>query len=134
VTAPTSGDPQRPDPASIYALVRACPDVVRLVSRSDPDGGGIGGGVAGGDVEVVSYAHGQRIEGIRVQSGVVTVRVVGRFGPPIAELAGQVRAAVLTAAPGCPRVDVIIDDLDVDTPAWAGEVAAADLGGGPDAH
>ncbi|OAA25119.1 hypothetical protein UG55_102534 [Frankia sp. EI5c] len=70
--------------------------------------------------ELVSYAGGRRIEGVRLRSDAVVVGVVGRFGPTMTELAGQVRAAVLSAAPGAPRVDVLIDDLDVDVPAWAG--------------
>ncbi|MEX5707173.1 hypothetical protein AB1484_02370 [Parafrankia sp. FMc6] len=92
----------------VAARVRACPDVVRLVGRPTA-GATLRDGMAPRD----GAAAGARPEGI-------TVRVVCRFGPTVAELAAQVRAAVALAAPGCPRIDVIIDDLEVDVPAWVG--------------
>ncbi len=94
----------------VAARVRACPDVVRLVGRPT-SGGTPHNGVAPED-------------GVAPGDGpaAITVRVVCRFGPTMVELAAQVRAAVALAAPDCPRIDVIIDDLEVDVPAWAGVI------------
>ncbi|OHV30694.1 hypothetical protein CC117_05905 [Parafrankia colletiae] len=117
---------------AVARQVTACPDVVRLVGHParygtgwDGHGYGHGGGPrgaggAGGAGELATYVGGRRIEGVRVGPDAVVVAVACRFGPTMAELAAQVRAAVLIAMPTAPRIDVIIDDLEVDIPAWAG--------------
>lgn len=92
----------------VAARVRACPDVVRLVGRPT-----MGVTPLDGMAPRDGATAGAGPEGI-------TVRVVCRFGPTVAELAAQVRAAAALGAPGCPRIDVIIDDLEVDVPAWVG--------------
>jgi hypothetical protein len=100
------------DPAAadgFAAAVLACPDVVRL-SRVLP-GAHIDGVSA--DVEVATYLPGRRVAGVRVRPDGVTVRVVCRYGPTVDELAAQVRDAVAGVWPGCPRIDVVIDDLEV---------------------
>lgn len=116
---------------AVAARVRACPDVVRLVGRPSLkvafqgevqeeeaapgealQGEGVPGDVEPGDVEPGAAA----VAGWEA----ITVRVVCRFGPTVAELAAQVRAAVAAAVPDCPRIDVVIDDLEVDVPTWAG--------------
>jgi hypothetical protein len=93
----------------LAAAVSACPDVVRL-SRVTP---GVHIDGVSGDVEVATYLPGRRVAGVRVRPDGVTVRVVCRYGPTVDELAAQVRAAVVSVWPTCPRIDVIIDDLEV---------------------
>lgn len=97
------------DPDAVAAAVLACPDVVRL-SRSIP-GTRIDGVSA--DVETATYLPGRRVAGVRIREEEVVVRVVCRYGPAVAELAGQVRAAVAATVPGHPRINVIIDDLEM---------------------
>lgn len=89
--------------------VQACPDVVRLVQISgrEPTGGP---GEAGPGED----------DGALGASDLVVVRAVCRYGPTMAELTAQIRAAVLTVAPRTRKIDVLIDDLDMDVPAWAG--------------
>ncbi|MEX5631270.1 hypothetical protein [Parafrankia sp. FMc2] len=133
VAADTDADSDGEVAAAVARRVTACPDVVRLVGHPARygagwdghgygDGRGHGGDAegAGGAGELATYAGGRRIEGVRVGPDAVVVAVACRFGPTMAELAAQVRAAVLVAMPTAPRIDVIIDDLEVDIPAWAG--------------
>ncbi len=89
--------PPNPDPDAIAAAAQACPHVVRL-----------GGGALG---EVATYLPGRRVTGVRVTDRVVEIHVVGRYGPTVDEIAGQVRDAVRAAA-GPVIVDVVIDDLE----------------------
>ncbi|KLL13147.1 MULTISPECIES: hypothetical protein [Protofrankia] len=84
-------------PAVIAAAVARCPAVAALS--------------AGATGDVVSYLPGRRVVGVRRAPGGVAVHVVARFGPTMAEVAGQVRSAVTTVAPECERIDIVIDDL-----------------------
>ena len=59
---------------------------------------------------VVSYLPGRQVPGVRVASDHVVISVRGRWGVPVSELAGQVRAAV-TGLAGPRRVDVVVADL-----------------------
>ena len=69
---------------------------------------------------VVSYLPGREVPGVRVTHDHVVISVRGRWGVPVSELAGQVRAAV-TGLAGPRRVDVVVADLaDADTEAPAG--------------
>jgi len=68
---------------------------------------------------VVSYLPGRQVAGVRVTHDHVVISVRGRWGVPVIELAGQVRAAV-TGLVGPRRVDVVVADLaepDVKAPA-----------------
>ena len=85
-----------PDPEVVAAAVRGCPAVADL-----------SGGVRG---DAVTYLPGRRVLGVRIDDATVTVHVVGRFGPTMVEIAGEVVAAVAPQAQGR-RVDVVIDDL-----------------------
>ncbi|WP_235487051.1 hypothetical protein [Frankia sp. AvcI1] len=83
--------------------------------------------------EVATYLPGRRVAGVRVRADRILVQVDCRYGPRLADLADRVRAAVLRAAPDCPRVDVIIRDLDppdglvsVDRPAPVDPAAPGD--------
>jgi len=68
---------------------------------------------------VVSYLPGRQVAGVRVTHDHVVISVRGRWGVPVSELAGQVRAAV-TGLVGPRRVDVVVADLaepDAQAPA-----------------
>jgi hypothetical protein len=68
---------------------------------------------------VVSYLPGREMAGVRVSHDHVVISVRGRWGVPVSELAGQVRAAV-TGLVGPRRVDVVVADLaepDAQAPA-----------------
>lgn len=100
--ASTAGASADPDADAVAAAVLACPSVA-----------GLSGGRAG---EIASYLPGWRVAGVRLQSGAVTVHVVARYGRSVAEIAGEVTTAVRAVA-GPIRVEVGIDDLDVDLAA-----------------
>lgn len=88
----------RPDPETIARAVVDCPDVAGL---SD---------------EVATYLPGRRVPGVVVrgdEAPVVEVHIVVRWGPPVTRIAQQVRQAVSAVAPEV-RLDVVIDDLDLD--------------------
>jgi hypothetical protein len=90
---------------AVAAAARGCPAVDDLCS-----------GAWGG---VVSYLPGREVAGVRVASDHVVISVRGRWGVPVSELAGQVRAAV-TGLAGPRRVDVVVADLagpDAQAPA-----------------
>lgn len=87
-----------PDPETIARVVRDIRDVSGL------------------SAEVASYLPGRRVPGVVVHGDevpVVEVHVVVRWGPPVATIAEQVRVAVGAVAPDV-RIDVVIDDLDLD--------------------
>ncbi len=62
------------------------------------------------DGPVATYLPGRVVTGVAVRDKLVVVVVVARHGRPLAEAAGQVRAAVAEVAPGL-AVDVRIDDI-----------------------
>jgi hypothetical protein len=69
---------------------------------------------------VVSYLPGRQVAGVRVTDDHVVISVRGRWGVPVSELAGQVRAAV-TELVAPRRVDVVVADLaESDAKAPAG--------------
>lgn len=69
---------------------------------------------------VVSYLPGRQVAGVRVTHDHVVISVRGRWGVPVSELAGQVRAAV-TELVAPRRVDVVVADLaESDAKAAAG--------------
>jgi hypothetical protein len=91
------------DPDAIVAAVRSCPTVAD-----------VSGGIAG---EAATYLPGRRVTGVQVGGGDVTVHVVARYGPTVAEVAAEVRAA-LAPLVGSLAVNVVIEDL-TDLPAWS---------------
>lgn len=98
-----------PDPDAITAAVLACSTVA-----------GLSGGVAG---EVATYLPGRRVTGLRIDDLTVTVHVIGRYGPSMAEIGDQVGSAVAPLAGGR-AVDVVIEDLET--------AGAGDADGPPD--
>ena len=74
------------------------------------------GGAAGDDLWSgcggggVSYLPGRQVAGVRVTDDHVVISVRARWGIPVSELAGQVRAAV-TSLVAPRRVDVVVADL-----------------------
>jgi hypothetical protein len=59
---------------------------------------------------VVSYLPGRQVAGVRVAGDHVVISVRARWGIPVSELAGQIRAAV-TSLVAPRRVDVVVADL-----------------------
>jgi hypothetical protein len=82
-------------------------DAVAAVARSCAAVDDLCSGAWGG---VVSYLPGREVAGVRVIHDHVVISVRGRWGVPVSELAGQVRAAV-TGLVGPRRVDVVVADL-----------------------
>ena len=90
----------------------AVAEAVRSCAAVDDLSPGLWGGV-------VTYLPGRQVAGVRVASDHVVISVRGRWGVPVSELAGQVRAAV-TGLAGPRRVDVVVADLaepDAQAPA-----------------
>lgn len=84
------------DVDAVASAVRGCGGVDDLCSG--PWGG------------VVSYLPGRQVPGVRVAPDHVLISVRGRWGVPVADLAGQIRGAVgRLAAPR--RVDIVVADL-----------------------
>ena len=73
---------------------------------------GCGAVAALADGPVATYLPGRTVPGVAVRDDLVVVAVVARLGRPLAEAAGQVRAAVGGVAPGL-AVDVYIDDIQL---------------------
>ncbi|KJE24952.1 hypothetical protein FF36_00563 [Frankia torreyi] len=135
------------DPDRVAAAVAACPGVTRLVAAPTPAALSIPARPSAspcgnadpaartddataevtrvdaardrfGGAEVATYLPGRRVAGVRVRADRILVQVDCRYGEPLPDLAGRIRAAVRCAAPDCPRVDVVIRDLDpADGPA-----------------
>ena len=84
------------DVDAVAAAARGCAAVDDLCS-----------GAWGG---VVSYLPGRQVAGVRVTDDHVVISVRARWGIPVSELAGQVRAAV-TSLVAPRRVDVVVADL-----------------------
>ncbi|HEX5494734.1 MAG TPA: hypothetical protein VFX70_09200 [Mycobacteriales bacterium] len=84
------------DPDAVAAAATACRTVA-----------GLSGGPAG---TVASYLPGRRVVGVRVGDGAVAVHVVGAYGPPVARIGAEVRAAVAPLSGGR-AVDVVVEDL-----------------------
>ena len=104
IPAGAASDPA--DPAglvdAVAAAVASCPSVARL------SGGTLG--------EVATYLPGRRVSGVRVtEDGGIEVHVVAHYGPPVASVAAEVRAAVAAVA-GLVPITVGVDDLEL-TPA-----------------
>lgn len=114
---PRTYDLRTYDAGPLARAVAACPSVHRL--SGGPNG------------EIVTLAPGRPpVVGVRLLPGEITVHVIGRFGPSVAEIAAEVRgaaAAAVPAAAGIP-VHVVIDDL-----ALAGDAAAGDAPVGDEA-
>jgi hypothetical protein len=80
----------------IAAAVIGCPDIAGL------------GQVPG--IPVATYLPGRTVSGVAVRPGEVEVSVVARYGPPLPEIAAQVREAVAPLVPGR-VVDVVVADI-----------------------
>jgi hypothetical protein len=80
----------------IAAAVTGCPDVAGLTQ------------VPG--MPVATYLPGRTMSGVAVRSAEVEICVVARYGPPLPQVAVQVRQAVQPLVPGR-VVDVVIADI-----------------------
>ena len=98
---------------AVAAAARSCAAVDDLCSG--PWGG------------VVSYLPGRQVAGVRVASDHVVISVRGRWGVPVSELAGQVRAAV-TRLVSPRQVDIVVADL-ADAAEAPGSLSSAGADG-----
>jgi uncharacterized alkaline shock family protein YloU len=80
----------------IAAAVTSCPDVAGLTQ------------VPG--MPVATYLPGRTVSGVAVRPAEVEICVVARYGPPLPQVAAQVRQAVEPLVPGR-VVDVVIADI-----------------------
>jgi uncharacterized alkaline shock family protein YloU len=80
---------------AVAAAVRGCSAVARLAVGP-----------------VATYLPGRLIRGVAVRDGEVRVAVVARYGPPLPQVAADVRGAVRRVDPGL-RVEVMIEDIDL---------------------
>jgi hypothetical protein len=95
--------PHAPAPAEaaeladqIVAAVTSCPGVAGLTQ------------IPG--IPVATYLPGRTVSGVAVRAGEVEVCVVARYGPPLPQIAEQVRQAVAPLVPDR-VVDVVIADI-----------------------
>jgi hypothetical protein len=80
----------------IAATVTRCPDVAGLTQNPG--------------IPVATYLPGRTVSGVAVWLAEVEICVVARYGPPLAQVAAQVRQAVEPLVPGR-VVDVVIGDI-----------------------
>lgn len=83
---------------------------------------------------VASYLPGRQVAGVRVAQDVVSIQVRGRWGVPVIDLAGQIRAGIIGLVGGR-RIDVLVADLSdaPERPPPALPAGADDeTGDGPD--
>lgn len=89
------------DTDAVATAVMACPHVAGLS--------------AGTVEEVATYLPGRRVQGIRVRDEAVEIHIVARWGPPLPEVATEVRQAVSGLAGGRPIMvsieDVVLPEL-----------------------
>ena len=96
----------------IAETVAGCPAVAALA------GGPLG-----------TYLPGRTVRGVAVRGADVRIAVIARYGPPLAEVAAEVRSAVAPLLPAGSRLDVLIDDIRIQgtrpprTAAGSGEGA-----------
>ena len=80
----------------IAVTVTRCPDVAGLTQSPG--------------IPVATYLPGRTVSGVAVRPAEVEICVVARYGPPLAQVAAQVRQAVEPLVPGR-VVDVVIGDI-----------------------
>jgi hypothetical protein len=80
----------------IAAAVTRCPDVAGLTQIPD--------------TPVATYLPGRTVSGVAVRPAEVEICVAARYGPPLPQVAAQVRQAVEPLVPGR-MVDVVIADI-----------------------
>ena len=80
----------------IAAAVTGCPDVAGLTQIPGRP--------------VATYLPGRTVSGVAVRPGEVEISVVARYGPPLPQIAANVRQAVEPLVPGW-VVDVVIADI-----------------------
>ena len=95
----------------IAAIVTGCPDVAGLTQNPG--------------VPVATYLPGRTVSGVAVRPAEVEICVVARYGPPLAQVAAEVRQAVEKLAPGR-TVDVVIGDITPPPPRQEAAMASAD--------
>jgi hypothetical protein len=90
----------------IAATVTRCPGVAALTQNPG--------------TPVATYLRGRTVSGVAVRPAEIEICVVARYGPPLAQVAAQVRQAVEPLVPGR-VVDVVIGDIErpqARSPTW----------------
>jgi hypothetical protein len=95
----------------IAAAAADCPGVARLAAGP-----------------LATYLPGRTVPGVAVREDAVTVAVVAEYGPPLVEVAQQVRDAVGRVTPDR-RIDVSVDDINLPAGARGGPGGAGSRGG-----
>ena len=95
----------------IAAAVTGCPDVAGLTQ------------VPG--MPVATYLPGRAVSGVAVRPAEVKICVVARYGPPLPQVAAQIRQAVEPLVPGR-VVNVVV--ADITSPQARPEVTVASAG------
>lgn len=89
------------DPDTVAALVLGCPAVAAL--SAGPFGA------------AATYLPGRSVPGVRVRPDAVEVHVVARYGPPMSEVAAEIRRALSGRVLGR-AVDVVVEDITDPAP------------------
>jgi hypothetical protein len=84
------------DVDAVATAVRGCPGVLDLHS--------------GPPQLIATYLPGRRVEGVRVDRGVVAVQVRARWGASVSDLSAQIRAALRPFVAGR-RIDIVWADV-----------------------
>ena len=95
----------------IATTVTRCPDIAGLTQNPG--------------IPVATYLPGRTVSGVAVRPAEVEICVVARYGPPLPQVAAQVRQAVEPLVPGR-VVDVVI--ADITSPQARPEAAMAPAG------
>src|SRR5262249_21342957 len=94
----------------IAEAVTGCPDVAGLTQTPG--------------IPVATYLPGRTVSGVAVRSAEVEICVVARYGPPLPEVAAQVRQAVEPLVPGR-VVDVVIVGITAPQARPGGAMSSA---------
>ena len=97
----------RGDPAPAEAEAAELADLIVGAVTSCP---GVAGLTQIRGIPVATYLPGRTVSGVAVRAGEVEVCVVARYGPPLPQIAQQVRQAVAPLVPDR-VVDVVIGDI-----------------------
>lgn len=84
------------DVDAVHDIVLHCPGVA-----------GLGSGLLGG---AATYLPGRRVDGIRVNPGVLEIEIQAKWGSRVDEIADGIRSALARVAPGR-RIDITIADI-----------------------
>lgn len=100
------------DPLAVHPLYDVDPDVIAARVLACPSVAALSGGPFGA---AATYLPGRTVPGVRLTAEAVEVHVVARWGPPVAEVAAEVRRALSGSTAGR-RVDLVVEDVVLPEP------------------